>query len=330
MLDGNPGIGVSLNPRFVLNIQIKNLPLRNKNQTDLEIESCWIKKKFRTQTSSIFKIPQKVSHEWEFFIRAFQLVFQQNKEKTNTCFQNKKIQIKIDCHWQPTEGLGSSSAIVACLLGFRESLFRNPKNLNSRFQALFLEGRKIIQILQGGQASGLDLAVQLWGGAVCVQSSRSLRNQVKPLKHFKLPRNLILIHTYKKFSTPSLIKKIKSGNQKMNSHFFRPIVESTNKFLKSDKALNHWRQAIVEHFNAFKDKPLFVPTPLGKEMNSWLQLEYVEAIKTTGAGGGDALLGLMVRENLSLFKNELQKKRYKLRSDSEFGTKGLTVQRHDL
>ncbi len=310
VLKGSPALGLSVKPRFTIGSRVIKAEKSSEGLT-ATLSSCWVDKPLLIDFNNS---TQQIPKEWEF---AHGVLNHYIKPKDLKRLRISHIDFHINCQWSPKDGLGSSSALVACFIGLKNSLFKN-KNSSAFTKQDFFDGRKLIRKLQKSRASGLDLATQLWGGAVKLNK----QNTVLPLKKLTLPKDLCILHTGQKFSTA---KKVNSLFKKLD--FYRSIQISTHNFFKSSQKTNDWIQAILSHHIVLSQHESIVPIDIAKIQNTCLKNKYVRAIKTTGAGGGDALLCVVNKANYSKFKSYAKAQGFILRPSQEFLTKGLTVKR---
>jgi mevalonate kinase len=173
--------------------------------------------------------------------------------------------------WPVSEGIGSSSALVACLLG----LALSSKELAlPALDELWPLGRELIRHIQGGRGSGADLAAQLWGGPVLLENARPRAITLE------MPPELVLVHTGHKTSTTKAL-----ATTALDAGALREISEATSQFLRD----RDWPAAIDRHFQALWQLGV-VPENVAQLRSEGLASGLIGGLKTTGAGGGDALL----------------------------------------
>ena len=170
--------------------------------------------------------------------------------------------------WKAEEGLGSSSAVVLALL-----LAQAAGGTFAR-DHIWLRGREILRICQNPMASGLDLATQVQGGSVILQSDEALPFALE------FPAPLRLIHTGRKMKTETEL-----AERKITQNFAQGIQDSVLNFIRT----RDWITAIREHAKLLEEFGV-VPNEVREAAKEWRKLGWIEALKTTGAGGGDALL----------------------------------------
>ena len=181
--------------------------------------------------------------------------------------------LTLDRSWKLEEGLGSSSATVLALRVLSDLVKGVPKDKD----ALWKETLPFYRELQGGRASGLDLAAQIYGNTVSLQQGK-----VKELS-LKSPNNLVLIHTGNKVSTSLMIQKTILSPPALDK-----IERSATRFL----AEQNWEREIEKHYQALYDLNV-VPDFVEEARDHWLQNNWITTLKTIGAGGGDGLLCLV-------------------------------------
>ena len=201
-----------------------------------------------------------------YFQLVSQVVLILREESDANLWKGKTL--KFTAGWKESEGLGSSSAVVLAML-----LAQAAGGTFAR-DHLWLRGREILRICQNPRASGLDLAAQVHGGSVILQGEEAF-----PLL-LDFPTNLRLIHTGQKMKTDrALSEKI------LTEDVGRGIQESTLEFMRR----RDWISAIRQHSRILENFGV-VPKEVQAAQNDWMNQGWIEALKTTGAGGGDALL----------------------------------------
>jgi len=207
-----------------------------------------------------------------------------------------KLQLQRD--WKISEGYGSSSALTLCLyLALKSKLetqFKISEDLDTR--ARFFESSPEISSLIGlDQGSGLDFATQWMGGSVHYRKSESGRH-VTPLQ-LSFPENLVILHTGRKVDTRSAIK---------SSDFILPLIQKLSASVETFVDKQDWERAIEQHYELFKNTPV-VPQWISELRDDLLSKNICSALKTTGAGGGDALLIYLKQNKKSEFKEWAEK-----------------------
>jgi len=172
--------------------------------------------------------------------------------------------------WKLSEGLGSSSALLLCLeVGAR--LIRGERVPSP--ERLWQSALTTLRASQG-RASGLDLAAQVFGGTVGLSHDKISNIDLK------YPKELFLIHTGQKMSTASEVKK-----RNPEPKILKGLAASARDFLQH----NDWVQSMHEHWDLLCELGV-VPDEVQDTRDDWQKRGLIEAMKTTGAGGGDGLL----------------------------------------
>ncbi len=186
--------------------------------------------------------------------------------------------LKLNRNWKLSEGLGSSSALFLGLYQIaRASVKRNPHKTN---EELWHTSLPILKSLQNGKGSGLDLAIQIHQ-----QPTLLKQNQPRSFLFKHWPSHLHIIHTGNKVSTTNAL-----AQQELKACAISKIASSTSAWLQSPMKQADWQVAIQEHNEALKDLGVF--PDFVKEFEHDLK-DLILGLKTTGAGGGDALLVLL-------------------------------------
>jgi len=216
--------------------------------------------------------------------------------------QNFKFSWKRD--WKLNEGLGSSSASFLtaffCCLDFlkSESVVKSEELWKKIFS--------IFQSISSG--SGADLAAQFWGKSIVFQDGASQGVNLDP------PKELLLIHTGQKACTQSLIQEIKDSEIPSAE-----IAKATLEFLDT----RDWVKAMDLHFEAINKMGL-IPEEALQFRNRLKKLNLIESLKTTGAGGGDALLCLINPSKKEAFEREVYQSGYWINS-ATFEAQGASI-----
>jgi phosphomevalonate kinase len=212
--------------------------------------------------------------------------------------------------WKLEEGLGSSSAVVlTSLLAAR--LWRGEAwpETKSELDRFCLAARESLRALQGGVGSGLDLSAQLVGQSLVFDTATGARSL-----ELAQARELVVVHTGQKMKTASAL-----AQQERKPQALQKIHDSTNRFLKNQ----NWLEAIETHFEALSDLGV-VPDFVSQARHDWKARGLIETLKTTGAGGGDALLVWVKSEALDAFKNEIHARRWWI-SNAKWNAQGARL-----
>jgi mevalonate kinase len=303
VVKGYPGVGLPVDSRFRIRIVAKKGPKRH-----FKLKSCWI-----DSTLEFSDRPAVIPKDWLFFgTLFFETLFLTLKKDKNL----NQFLITLDCDWDPREGLGSSSALVLCVLALNKIWNFRARGLPRwNHQVLFREGRDWIRKLQSPKASGLDLATQIYGKPTLLH-----RGKIKAFSKLKIPNTTVLIHTFKKFNTVAKLKKTQ-----LPPGFYFEISKCTKKLLASPQDQNQFLESLRLHHDALSKNSMIVPKKLKAEMKELIDRGILKGIKTTGAGGGDALLGIANQDQMKDLKQWTLKKGYKLRQNSCFDTHGLRI-----
>lgn len=195
--------------------------------------------------------------------------------------------------WRIEEGLGSSSALLLNLVGLASLLGRGPFQDRpvslANTEAIWRETRALIRELQSPRASGLDAAAQAWGASVVLEDTR-----VESL-FLEKPPELVLIHTGRKMDTAAALAAGVPADRVIEG-----LGDSCRRLLKT----HDWPTALEEHFTLLGTTHL-VPDFVREVARSWKASGLVQALKTTGAGGGDALLAWSPPEKHETLKQEV-------------------------
>lgn len=176
--------------------------------------------------------------------------------------------------WRLSEGLGSSSAVIATLL---KALLPQSEQDQSPLN-YWRRGLEILHRRLSPRASGLDLAVQIFDAPV------SMRAKTPELWNPpEIPAELQLIHTNDKLSTQDALRKVAPRKDALDE-----IATSTQNFFDD----HDWERAITRHARAL-EKLGVVPANIREALDDWQTRKWIRSGKTTGAGGGDALLVLV-------------------------------------
>ena len=197
-------------------------------------------------------------------------------------------ELQFDREWPLEFGLGSSSALVA---GFCELAF-SDKALPQKWHF----GKNVIQAVQSPRASALDLAAQLKGGLVYVKNHEPRGLQIT------WPDELLVLHGGNKANTTDWIQNKSFSIKQLNE-----LGDSSAQFLKN----KDWVNAINSHASTQEGMDIW-PEDLRALRTEWLAGKKVDAIKSCGAGGGDAWLIWASKEKHDDLINEASERGYRL------------------
>lgn len=189
--------------------------------------------------------------------------------------------------WRLEDGLGSSSAITVALLGASYAL-RGEETPDEA--ELWKQGRALLRRFQSARASGADLAAQIFGGTVV------LANETIAPVALKFPQELLVVHTGRKADTASELAK----REGLPADFTQRIGDSVRGFLKDLQ----WERTIAEHADLLQGLGV-VPDFVQEAAREWKKKGWIRTLKTTGAGGGDALLVWTVPDFRSTLEADL-------------------------
>ncbi len=291
VLNGGKAIGTALDTQLRIDFspdkKIDGLKIESEGQNFL-----WT---CDAQKDANAKIPDFFS----FVVSLLRLIQRQNKNPSEKLCGS----LKIHRTWRLEEGLGSSSALVVAF----NALFSEVKDK----QTFWLSCRTLIRDLQKGQGSGLDAAIQIFGDTI------EFSDGVLP-KFFKLkqPDDLYLVHTGQKISTLESLQKIQKNESSLTS-----IKNSTELFLQN----GDWIGAIRTHYKALLQLGV-VPQLIQECHDAWTRKEIIQGLKTTGAGGGDALLVWVNKEKKADFLQEIKERSWWL-STYKWGAQAFTIER---
>lgn len=272
VLEGGPSVASTLNTRFSVDLAPGDGPALEINAGS---EGRWTwDPGARTEAPPFFRLAQLTLENLQPLAPAHSMLF-------------KGGRLKIQRSWKIEEGLGSSSALVACLLGL--AFWDIKAEHTPSPESTWLLGRELIRLGQGGKGSGLDLATQLWGGTLLMEGK-------KPKSHpLSIPPELMLVHTGQKTSTAQALATVEPDPGAL-----REIAQATQTLLDD----GDWPGALARHFDALNALGV-VPPNVAELRQQWRGLGYIEDLKTTGAGGGDALLIWVRPEQKATFIKEL-------------------------
>ena len=189
-------------------------------------------------------------------------------------FLLKKHSFILKKNWKTDYGLGSSSACFAAFVLLK--VYTQKKSLSKT--QLFNEFWPILKKIQAG-GSGIDFATQMYQHPLIYSQNQK---DTKKLSDFKLPNNIFFIHTGQKTSTRKALK----STQPLNQHILA-LAQSTAQFIDN----RNWAQAINQHFE-IQRKMDIISNELEQNIIALKETNGVQAVKTTGAGGGDCLMVL--------------------------------------
>jgi len=109
---------------------------------------------------------------------------------------------------------------------------------------------------------------------------------------------VMLVHTGAKISTASALSSLSPKEV-----WVRRLSDSAEGFLKDQ----NWTDAMNEHDQLLRELGV-VPKECQELLQYWKQKKWIEAGKTTGAGGGDALLLYVVPEALRALQEDVEKR----------------------
>lgn len=209
-------------------------------------------------------------------------------------FAQKQIaqggELLIERRWPIEWGLGSSSAIAACII----ELFAPQKERLEKWSL----GHKMLLDTQG-KASGLDLAAQLRGSFV-----RVFQNQPRPLVNIKLPDEIYFVHANEKADTAELVQE-----KPLTQDQLKRLGQSTEDFLKNQD----WLKALKEHA-AILSETILWPASIAQARKEWIANNCVQEMKSCGAGGGDTwMIWCEDPSKLTLIKENCQQRGWTLK-----------------
>lgn len=277
VLDGGTAIAVPLKVRLHLHIR----DLRAGDEIIFRSDSVDEKKEATLNAAGDLSDP---------FFDLARNVLLELRPNLNGC-RDREYTFKRD--WRLCEGLGSSSAVIATLLqafGVAAPGAATPASENTKL-ALWKRGLEILHRHLSPRASGLDLAVQIFDAAVLMRDKSP-----ETLRDLEIPKDLQLIHTGEKLSTQDALRKVE-----MKSSALKEIVASSDDFIHD----RDWERALRRHAQALESLGV-VPRGLREAFADWQARGWTRASKTTGAGGGDALLVLLRPEFRVDFENDLR------------------------
>jgi mevalonate kinase len=179
----------------------------------------------------------------------------------------QNTELETACQWKLSEGLGTSSALFLCLalLNKRELAEKTPTQIWSSLYPLFR---------RSFNGSGLDLAAQIFGAPLCFRAG-----ELEEVK-MERPAELWVLHTGQKVSSSQWIRE-----RNPSDSFMKTLRASVEDFLKG----RDWPKAIEEHRRALEAFGVMNEESLAF-FHEGKRAGFLETLKSTGAGGGDALL----------------------------------------
>lgn len=291
VLEGAPGIGIALSPRFRVSVSDPDETLMGGLEILTGARS-FKPKSFDENPPDSYFLPV-----W----RAFKALAP--RQELSRIYQGRRIELS--CQWRAEEGLGSSSALCTTLLASHMRL--NHQTPEFRGADFFEQAKALHRTALDSHGSGLDVAIQCWGGTVILEQG------IVTELVLGVPENFVIIHTGKKISTSETIAKGAGPKGPQ----LRQIEDSTRRFLKSLDFL----QAMNEHLEAQLSASL-MPADIQLELNKLKKDGLILAFKTSGAGGGDAILALAQMERLEELKSKVSHLKWWI-SDAVYSTRGL-------
>ncbi|WP_019894151.1 mevalonate kinase family protein [Hydrogenovibrio halophilus] len=207
---------------------------------------------------------------------------------------NTGLRLRIDSEIDPTQGLGSSAALAAALVGGLAVLTRQSLETES----LFAAGLNLIHRVQG-RGSGADLAASLSGGLVRFVPGQSrqrkiLQIQAPQIQTLQAPLALTLVYSGYKTPTAEVLAWVETQWQpfpELLNHLYRQMGETT------EAAFDALRQNqldeffwLVRHYQGLMHA-LGVNDARLSELVWQLQQRW-PAAKISGSGLGDCVLGI--------------------------------------
>jgi len=227
---------------------------------------------------------EKIEGYFAYYSKIINEIIRRNN-KAADFWQRQHIEITRD--WKEVEGYGSSSALLAGLYLLQQNFLEQ--------EGSFDEALKILQHLNSGQGSGIDLATQFAGGSILFQEKN-----YKAINLEKELSQILIVHTGQKRRSAQWLKKFSP-----NKDFCKTLAKSVEKFLLN----RNWQKAVSEHHQALCQAGL-VPDFIQEVAQEWQKKKYIYGLKSTGAGGGDALLVLPVKDKLPELKRDLSNRKW--------------------
>ena len=230
-----------------------NLTVENTPTTGVELRA--------PESSFVWKSPREEAPE---FLKAAQNILRFLLKNPLRELNGKTITFHRD--WPLSEGLGSSSALF---LGLALALLHPLPSLKG-IHKLFLEFQKT--------GSGFDLLIQAQGGFLLYGAQKNLFDQIE----LEIPKNVLFFHTGKKLNTSNAIARTRLP-EKAAEKFGQSVIGFVEK--------RDWRRTIDEHYNLLCELGV-IPAEFINLRDELMEKGLIHSLKTTGAGGGDALLVL--------------------------------------
>ncbi|MDR9498484.1 MAG: GHMP kinase [Hydrogenovibrio sp.] len=202
---------------------------------------------------------------------------------------NTGLRLRIDSEIDPTQGLGSSAALAAALVGGLAVLTRQSLETES----LFAAGLNLIHRVQG-RGSGADLAASLSGGLVRFVPGQSRQQKTPQIQTLQAPLALTLVYSGYKTPTAEVLAWVETQWQpfpELLNHLYRQMGEATE---AAFDALQQNRLDeffwLVRHYQGLMHA-LGVNDARLSELVWQLQQRW-PAAKISGSGLGDCVLGI--------------------------------------
>ena len=285
VLKGHPALAVALSPRLSTECQQDSAIGPN----EMEFTSDGV-------AATRLNLNSSPLPEGQFFSWASRTLFELNSDCQALSFQQMwgGLRLKFKRDWPLEEGLGSSSAVILNLIRLHDWRFAKLLGKEAPKSVEWERSRALLFKIQGGVGSGIDIAVQNLGRSLV------MKNKIpKPLE-IGYPNELCLIHTGQKMQTSKVLKERHNKMSKLQD----ALGSSCKKFL--DKKTN-WIECIEEHHEQLT-RFEWVPDFVQSLRQEWLGKGWIEALKTTGAGGGDALLTWVPSKQRDKLKRDLLKR----------------------
>jgi mevalonate kinase len=220
-----------------------------------------------------------------YFCRAHDLLGELKGMYPEFARASEYAQFSFERNWPLHYGLGSSSALALTLTALAQKPIPAPTIDEPMRAHIFKTALKIQKSTFAPRSSGVDLACQTWGGLISYSCAGQgtefnfrIRNLCKPGQ--SLPEELALIFGNQKLNTQEAI-----ASEAVDLQSRRDLASAATHFLKN----SNWERSIQEHAEILA-KTSSVPPNIKKLMEELTRSKLVSAVKTTGAGGGDALL----------------------------------------
>lgn len=254
VVDGGPGVASALGSRFDVDI------FADDSHAGYAFASSDGE---RTELASLDTLPDG------YFAFAARAVAALAKRRATSRWRGRTLRFRRE--WRIDEGLGSSSALVVALCALDRALHGEARPAAT---ALWRHAREILRETQSPRASGLDVAAQTLGGHVLLEG-----DEPHPIQ-LEIPRALHVLHTGQKMSTAKALRDMAPPAEALDQ-----LRTSTRAFLRE----RQWSRAIDEHFEVLQTMGV-VPADIAALRSEWQRRGWISTLKTTGAGGGDALL----------------------------------------